>query len=314
MSEETQEIPSGGNEELNMKQLLEAGAHFGHQKSYWNPKMKDYIFDVRNGVHIINLQKTVDLFKIAYQFIFDLTSKGGIVLFVGTKQQARGIIKEESERCSMPFVNVRWLGGALTNFSTIRSRLQYMEMLRKLEEENKMDLLPNKEAVKLRKEEAKLSSLIGGIVSMKRLPDAIFIVDTNKETNAFKEAKKLGIPIVGMVDTNCDPTGIDYVIPTNDDAMRAIKLLSSKIADACTEGAKIYAETVKDIPEEQRREQKEETGGPIVEKKVYVFKKFDEDEDNARPAEIPAADESGQKPEPETPKEQPDSDGGGEQK
>ncbi|QMU56614.1 MAG: 30S ribosomal protein S2 [Candidatus Mycalebacterium zealandia] len=302
----------GGNGELNMKQLLEAGAHFGHQKSYWNPKMKNHIFDVRNGVHIINLQKTVDLFRVAYQFVFELTSKGGIVLFVGTKQQARGIIKEESQRCSMPFVNVRWLGGALTNFSTIRSRLQYMEMLRKLEEENKMDLLPNKEAVKLRKEEAKLSSIIGGIASMKRLPDAVFIVDTNKEQNAFKEAKKLGIPIVGLVDTNCDPTGIDYVIPTNDDAMRAIKLFASKIADACVEGAQIYAETVKDIPEEQLREQKKEMEGPIVEKKVYVFKKFGEDEEN--PAEISVVNEN-RPPKQEnkvedtrkTPKEQPGS-------
>lgn len=312
MSEETQEKPSGANEELSMKQLLEAGAHFGHQKSYWNPKMKDHIFDVRNGVHIINLQKTVDLFKTAYEFIFDLTSKGGTVLFVGTKQQARGIIKEESERCGMPYVNLRWLGGTLTNFSTIRSRLQYMEMLRKLEEENKMDLLPNKEAVKLRKEEAKLSNLIGGISSMRRLPDAVFIVDTNKEINAFREAKKLGIPIVGLVDTNCDPTETDYVIPTNDDAMRAIKLFTSKIAEACVEGAKIYAETVKEIPEEQRREQEEETGGPIVEKKVYVFKKFGEDEDTAEPAVTSAADESATEPEPETPEEKQSADEDGE--
>ncbi len=279
MSEETQEIETGG-EELNMKQLLEAGAHFGHQKSYWNPKMKSHIFGVRNGVHIIDLQKTVGLFKIAYQFIFDLTSKGGTVLFVGTKQQARGIIREESEKCAMPYVNVRWLGGTLTNFGTIRSRLQYMDMLKKLEKENKMQLLPKKEVVRLGKEKAKLSSLLGGLVSLKRLPDAVFIVDTKKEINAFKEARKLGIPIVGLVDTNCDPSEIDYVIPTNDDAMRAIKLFTSKIAEACAEGRKVYEETVKDMPEEERREQcKEQQDGPIVEKKMYVFKKFGEDEE-----------------------------------
>lgn len=279
MSEETQEIQSGG-EELKMKQLLEAGAHFGHQKSYRNPKMEPYIFDVRNGVHIIDLQKTVELFKVAYEFIFSLISKGGVILFVGTKQQASGIIKEEAERCSMPYVNMRWLGGTLTNFSTIRSRLQYMESLRQLEEEKKIDLLPNKEAIRLRKEEAKLSGLLGGLCSMKKLPDAVLIVDTHKEVNAFKEAKKLGIPIVGLVDTNCDPTGVDYIIPTNDDAMRAIKLFASKVADACVEGAKAYAETVKDMPEDQRREQEEETDGPIVEKKMYVFRKFGEEEED----------------------------------
>jgi len=233
MSEEIQEIENGG-EYLNMKQLLEAGAHFGHQKSYWNPKMKSHIFGVRNGVHIIDLQKTVELFKIAYKFVFELTSKGGTVLFVGTKQQARGIIREESEKCAMPYVNVRWLGGTLTNFGTIRSRLQYMDMLKKLEEENKMELLPKKEVTKLRKEKEKLSSLLGGLVSIKKLPSAIFIVDTNKEINAFREARKLGIPIVGLVDTNCDPSEIDYVIPTNDDAMRAIKLFTSKIAEGFT--------------------------------------------------------------------------------
>ncbi len=275
-----------GHEDLSMKQLLEAGAHFGHQKSYWNPKMKSHIFGVRNGVHIIDLQRTVKLFKVAYNFVFNLTSKGGTVLFVGTKQQARGIIKEESERCSMPYVNVRWLGGTLTNFSTIRSRLQYMDSLKKLEEENKMELLPNKEAIKLRKEMAKLSSLIGGLPSMKRLPEAMFIIDTNKEINAFKEAKKLGISVVGLVDTNCDPSEVDYVIPTNDDAMKAIKLFTSKIAEACIEGTKIYAETIKDMPEEKIREQIEETDGPVVEKKMYVFKKFGEDEEDSEDTNV----------------------------
>lgn len=290
----TQEAPAG-NEDLSMKQLLEAGAHFGHQKSYWNPKMKSYIFGVRNGVHIIDLQKTVDLFRDAYSFVTDLTSKGGTVLFVGTKQQARGIIKEEGERCGMPYVNVRWLGGTLTNFGTIRSRLRHMESLRKLEEENKMELLPNKEAIRLRKNEAKLSNLIGGLSKMRRLPDAVFIVDTHREINAFREARKLGITIVGLVDTNCDPTGIDYVIPTNDDAMRAIKLFISKIADACAEGAKVYAETVKDMPEEQRRREEEEADGPIVEKKVYVFRKFGEEEEE-EPAPAPSGGKT--KPEP----------------
>ncbi len=303
MNENTQEIQSG-NEDLNMKQLLESGAHFGHQKSYWNPKMKSYIFGIRNGVHIIDLQKTVELFRFAYNFVTNLTSKGGTLLFVGTKQQARGIVKEESVRCAMPYVNVRWLGGTLTNFNTIRSRLQYMESLRKLEEENKIDLLPNKEAIKLRKEEAKLSSLIGGLSAMKRLPDAVFIVDTQKELNALKEAKKLNIPVVGLVDTNCDPTGIDYVIPTNDDAMRAIKLFISKIADACIEGSKAYADMVKDMPEEQRREEEKETDGPIVEKKMYVFKKFGEDEEEedrkvagAAPSESPKSGEKTDKKE-----------------
>lgn len=321
MNEETPETRQmqTGNEDLNMKQLLETGAHFGHQKSYWNPKMKSYIFGVRNGVHIIDLQKTVELFRIAYGFVKDLTSKGGTVLFVGTKQQARGIIKEESIRCAMPYVNLRWLGGTLTNFSTIRSRIQYMESLRKLEEEKKMELLPNKEAIKLRKEEAKLSALIGGISAMKKLPDAVFIVDTQKEINCFRETRKLGIPIVGLVDTNCDPTGIDYVIPTNDDAMRAIKLFISKIADACAEGGKVYADTVKDMPEEQRREE-EETDGPIVERKMYVFKKFgDNEEDEETEAVSAEPRESGERaareePEPEKTDKTQTPENGGERK
>ena len=300
---ETQEAPEEGDE-IRMKRLLEAGAHFGHQKSYWNPKMKPHIFGVRNGVHIIDLQKTVELFKVAYRFAVELTSKGGIVLFVGTKQQASGIIKEESERCGMPYVNLRWLGGTLTNFGTIRSRLLYLEELRKNEEEKKMDMLPYKEAVKLRKQAAKLSGLIGGLASMKRLPDAVFIVDTHKESNAFKEAVKLGIPVIGLVDTNCDPTGVEYIIPTNDDAMRAIKLFTSKIADACAEGAAVYAETVKDLPEEEAREKTGQEDGPIVEKRVHVFRKFggeEEEEDEPRSAAAGKEPESGgaaEKPEP----------------
>ena len=278
----------GRGDDIRMKQLLEAGAHFGHQKSYWNPKMKPHIFDVRGGVHIINLQKTVELFKTAYRFVSNLTSKGGVVLFVGTKQQASGIIKEEGERCGMPYVNIRWLGGTLTNFGTIRSRLQYLESLQKDEEENRMEMLPYKEAVKLRKEAAKLTGLIGGLASMKRLPDAIFIVDTHKESNAFKEARKLGIPVIGLVDTNCDPTGVDYIIPTNDDAMRAIKLFTSRIADACVEGTAAYAETVKDLPEDEVREKAGEDEGPIVEKRVHVFRKFggEEEETDEEPETV----------------------------
>lgn len=283
---EPQDI-AGEGDDIRMKQLLEAGAHFGHQKSYWNPKMKPHIFGVRNGVHIIDLQKTVELFKVAYGFAVDITSRGGTVLFVGTKQQASGIIKEESERCGMPYVNLRWLGGTLTNFGTIRSRLEYLESLRKDEEENRTDMLPYKEAVKLRKEAAKLSGLIGGLTTMKRLPEAVFIVDTHKESNAFKEAVKLGIPVIGLVDTNCDPSGVDYIIPTNDDAMRAIKLFTSKIADACIEGVAAYKETVKDLPVEETRDKED---GPIVEKRVHVFRKFggEEEDTDGEMAERPA--------------------------
>ena len=224
-------------EKLSMKSLLEAGVHFGHQKSHWNPKMKSFIFGARNGIHIIDLQQTVTLFNRAFNYVKNTVADGGTVLLVGTKKQARGIIEEESLRCAMPYINTRWLGGTLTNFNTIRSRVDYLLELKRLEEDGQMELLPKKEAKNLRRESVKLEGLLGGIVNMKQVPDAIFVVDTKKEHIAIKEARNLSIPVIAIVDTNCDPANADYPIPSNDDAIRAIKLFTSKIADACIEGS-----------------------------------------------------------------------------
>ncbi|KAB2833559.1 MAG: 30S ribosomal protein S2, partial [Candidatus Dadabacteria bacterium] len=217
MAEETQPTEQV-NEVISMKQLLEAGVHFGHQISHWNPKMKEYIFGSRNGIHIIDLQQTVGLFKRAYNFVRDIAAAGGEVLFVGTKKQAQGIIAEETTRSGMPYVNTRWLGGTLTNFNTIRSRVDYLLELKKLEEEGQMERLPKKEAKGLKREIQKLELLLGGIVNMKKTPQALYIVDTRKEHIAVHEARRLGIPIVAVVDTNSDPADADYVIPSNDDA------------------------------------------------------------------------------------------------
>ncbi len=221
---------------VSMKQLLEAGVHFGHQTRRWNPKMAKYIFTERNGIYIIDLQKTVRKLDEAYNFMRDLSAQGGSVLFVGTKKQAQESIREEAERCGMHYVNARWLGGMLTNFRTIRHRIDRMEQLKKMREDGTFDLLPKKEVVKLELEIEKLEKFLGGVKDMNQLPQALFIVDPRKERIAVSEARKLNIPIVAIVDTNCDPDEIDYVIPGNDDAIRAVKLIAGAMADAVLEG------------------------------------------------------------------------------
>ena len=221
---------------VSMKQLLEAGVHFGHQTRRWNPKMARYIFTERNGIYIIDLQKTVKKLEEAYMFVRDVAANGDNVLFVGTKKQAGESIKEEAERAGAHYVNARWLGGMMTNFKTIRRRIQRLEQLRKMQEYGTFDRLPNKEVGKLELEIEKLEKYLGGIKTMDKLPGALFIVDPRKERIAVAEAKKLGIPLVAIVDTNCDPDEIDYVIPGNDDAIRAVKLIAGTMADAIIEG------------------------------------------------------------------------------
>ena len=221
---------------ISMKQLLEAGVHFGHQTRRWNPKMNEYIFQERNGIYIIDLQKTVKKLEEAYFFVRDLAAEGGTVLFVGTKKQAAEAIKEEAERCGMYYVNVRWPGGMLTNYNTIKRSISRLNGLNKMQEDGTFDLLPKKEVAGMQKEIFDMEKSYGGIKTMEKLPDAIFIVDPHKEHIAVLEAKKLGIPVIAIVDTNCDPDDADYVIPGNDDAIRAIKLISSVMADAVIEG------------------------------------------------------------------------------
>ena len=221
---------------VSMKQLLEAGVHFGHQTRRWNPKMKHYIFTERNGIYIIDLQKTVKLMEITYNHLRDLVAQGGSVIFVGTKKQAQDSIKIEAERCGMHYVNQRWLGGMLTNFKTIRQRIDRLIKLEKMEADGTFDLLPKKEVLALRHEQEKLLKFLGGIRYMTELPDAIYIVDPRKEKIAVAEARKLGIPIIAIVDTNCDPDEVDYIIPGNDDAIRAVKLITACLADAVLEG------------------------------------------------------------------------------
>ena len=221
---------------VSMKQLLEAGVHFGHQTRRWNPKMSRYIFTERNGIYIIDLQKTVKKLDEAYDFIKEIAAEGGEVLFVGTKKQAQDAIKEEAQRCGMHFVNARWLGGMLTNYRTMKTRIARLEQLNKMKEDGTFDLLPKKEVIKLELEIEKLEKNIGGIKNMETLPKAMFVVDTRKEKIAVAEAKNLGIPVVAIVDTNCDPAEVDYVIPGNDDANRAVKLISGAMADAIIEG------------------------------------------------------------------------------
>ncbi len=221
---------------VSMKQLLEAGVHFGHQTRRWNPKMKKYIFTERNGIYIIDLQQTVKMLDVAYGFIRDVSAEGGEVLFVGTKKQARDAIKEEAERCGMHYVNARWLGGMLTNYTTIKKRIARLEQLNAMKADGTFDLLPKKEVVKLELEIEKLEKFLGGITKMNGLPRALFVVDTKKEKIAVAEARKLGIPVVAIVDTNCDPDEIDYIIPGNDDAIRAVKLIAGAMADAVIEG------------------------------------------------------------------------------
>ncbi len=243
-----------------MKQLLEAGVHFGHQTRRWNPKMKKYIFTERNGIYIIDLQKTVKKVEEAYNFIKQVSEEGGKVLFVGTKKQAQESVKAEAERAGHFYVNQRWLGGILTNYKTISKRVKRISEIEKMEEDGTFDVLPKKEVVELKKEYDRLIKFLGGIRDMKSMPQALFVVDPRKERNAIAEARKLNIPIVGIVDTNCDPDEIDYVIPANDDAIRAVKLLTGKMADAILEGQQgvsndeVAAEQNIDLNEEEATE------------------------------------------------------------
>ncbi len=235
---------------LTMKEVLEAGAHFGHQTHRWNPKMKPYIFTTRNRIHIIDLQQTVKLFDIAYDFVVNVVADGGTILFVGTKKQAQDIIKEEAEKVGMPYVNFRWLGGTLTNFRTIRKSVEKLKKIEQMEEEGVLERLPKKEAMRLLRKKEKLQRVLNGIRDMEKLPQAVYIVDTKNEEIAVKEARKLGIPIVGIVDTNADPDLVDYIIPGNDDAIRSIKLFTSKIREAVEEGLKLREERLQQAVEE----------------------------------------------------------------
>ncbi len=221
---------------VTMKQLLEAGVHFGHQTRSWNPKMAPYIFTERNGIYVIDLQKTVQKLEEAYNFAKEVAMNGGSILFVGTKKQAQEAIEQEAVRCGMFYVNQRWLGGMLTNFATISKRVQRLKELEAMEEDGSFDVLPKKEVIRLRHERGKLEKFLRGIKEMHKLPDALYVVDPRKERIAVAEARKLGIPIIAIVDTNCDPDEIDYIIPGNDDAIRAVNLITAKIADAVLEG------------------------------------------------------------------------------
>lgn len=227
---------------ISMKQLLEAGVHFGHQTRRWNPKMKKYIFTERNGIYIIDLQKTVKKVEEAYNWVKELAGNGGTVLFVGTKKQAQESVKDEAGRSGMYYVNQRWLGGTLTNFETIQKRITRLKDIERMSEDGTFEVLPKKEVVQLKKQQERLEKFLGGIKDMKKLPDALFIIDPRKERIAVAEAHKLNIPIVGIVDTNCDPDEIDVVIPANDDAIRAVKLLTGKMADAILEGKQVEEE------------------------------------------------------------------------
>jgi len=266
---------------ISMKQLLEAGVHFGHQTRRWNPKMAEYIFTERNGIYIIDLQKTVKKVEEAYYFIREVSMNGEDVLFVGTKKQAQDSIKEEAERSGQYYVNARWLGGMLTNFKTIRKRIDRLNDLESMEANGLFEVLPKKEVIKLRAEMEKLEKYLGGIKNMKKLPGAMFVVDPRKERNAILEARRLGIPVVAIVDTNCDPDEVDYVIPGNDDAIRAVKLIAAKIADAVIEGRQgeqlteggaesegVAEEAAEAVPEEAAEEFVPEFAGEAEEKSV----------------------------------------------
>jgi len=229
---------------VTMKMLLESGVHFGHQTNRWNPKMKPYIFGARNGIYIVDLQQTVGMFDVAYNFVVDTVASGKELLFVGTKKQAQETVREEAVRCAMPFVNHRWLGGMLTNFSTIKNSIDRLNTLDKMFEDDSIHAFPKKEIMKFQKERDKLEKVLGGIRKMSGIPGCIFVIDPKKEIIAVKEARKLGIPVVAIVDTNCDPDDIDYIIPGNDDAIRAVKLFSSKIADAVEEGKERFEEMI----------------------------------------------------------------------
>lgn len=265
---------------INMKELLESGVHFGHQTRRWNPKMKPYIFGSRNGIHIIDLQKTVNLFSTAYDFIVNTVAEGYSVLFAGTKKQAKDSVIEESERCGMFYVVNRWLGGTLTNFQTIRKSIARLKELENMKTDGSIDRYTKKEVLGLEKELFKLEKNLGGIKDMDELPGAVFIVDPKREHIAVKEARKLGIPIVAIADTNCDPDEIDYIIPGNDDAIRAVRLICSKIADACIDGHNLAEERLRaeaEVSEETESVQPEEPALPEEEKKgpeiIIVSKK-----------------------------------------
>ena len=227
---------------ITMKELLEAGVHFGHQTKRWNPKMKEYIFGERNGIYIIDLQKTLKMFKEASRFIADLSSQGRIILFVGTKRQAQDAVSEEATRANSFYINQRWLGGLLTNWVTVQKSVKRLKELDEMATDGRYDLLPKKEVIKLERERKHLQANLAGIKNMSRLPDAVFVIDSNKEQIAVREARKLGIPVVAVVDTNCDPSEVDYVIPGNDDALRAIRLFASKIADSVVEGSQLLSD------------------------------------------------------------------------
>jgi len=265
---------------INMKELLESGVHFGHQTRRWNPKMKPYIFGSRNGIHIIDLQKTVNLFSTAYDFIVNTVAEGYSVLFVGTKKQAKDSVIEESERCGMFYVVNRWLGGTLTNFQTIKKSINRLKELENMKTDGSINRYTKKEVLKLEKDLFKLEKNLGGIKDMDELPGAVFVVDPKREHIAVKEARKLGIPIVAIADTNCDPDEIDYIIPGNDDAIRAVRLICSKIADACIEGHNLAEERLRaesEVSEETESVQPEEPVLPEEEKKgpeiIIVSKK-----------------------------------------
>ncbi|MDH7485052.1 MAG: 30S ribosomal protein S2 [Anaerolineae bacterium] len=279
---------------VTMRELLEAGTHFGHRAQRWNPKMRRYIFRERNGIHIIDLQQTMRRLEEAYEAVRDRVSQGGIVLFVGTKKQAQQSIQEEAQRCGMPYVNQRWLGGMLTNFRTIRQRADYLIDLEQQAERGEFENLPKKEALQLRRLIEKLNRRLGGIRDLRRLPDMLFIADVRREALAVSEAKRLNIPIVGLVDTNSDPDPIDYCIPGNDDAIRSIRLMASKIADAVIEGQRMR-EVVEAKAEEFEETPIEELLGPSVLAKLRSGLPFEEEE--AIAGELEAEEEAGEEEE-----------------
>ncbi len=248
---------------ITMKELLEAGVHFGHQTKQWNPKMKPYIYGARSGVYIIDLQKTAKLFKDACKFLAEAVGSGGKVLFVGTKRQAQDPIREEAEKCGMFYVTNRWMGGMLTNFQTIKKNLDRLKEIEKMETDGTFQALTKKEVISLNREKRKLERSLGGVKEMKRLPSALFIVDTKKEKIAVKEAQKLAIPIIGIVDTNCDPEGIDYLIPGNDDAIRSIRLLASRISDACQEGIKLREKILQADPDKEAEKKEAKSAAKV---------------------------------------------------
>ncbi len=258
---------------ITMKELLEAGVHFGHETKRWDPKMKPYIFGARNGIYIIDLQKTVQLFGEAFQFIRNLCSKGESILFVGTKKQAQEAILEEATRCGMFYVNHRWLGGMMTNFQTIKRSIDRLNKLEAMKNEEIYNLLPKKEVLELEKERIRLDKFLGGIKKMDRLPGAIFVVDPKKEKIAVREARKLSIPSVGIVDTNCNPEELDYIIPGNDDAIRAIRLFVSKVADAAMEGKQLHEKQLQ--TEEQRAGKEEKAASAIAEPSMGTAEKVE---------------------------------------